>query len=128
MLTIRYVLSATGANARSEHEARAKLNAARLIYVEAKRRDAEVPERIGRIVKVDVIEIDARHAVAAAVEQIEELSAKLEVCGLVDARLLQDAQVFVVEGLRAQVVISRRGVAEETQRIGSAVPSVSVCC
>src|SRR5262245_23267625 len=101
-----------------EHDSRAKLDTARLVYVEAKRRDAEVPERIDRIVKVDVIEIDALRAVAAAVEQIEELSANLEVRGLVDAGLLHDAQVFIVEGLRAQVVESRRGIAEEPRRVG----------
>src|SRR5262249_34363866 len=86
-----------------EHQPRAKLNSARLIEVEASRRNAEIPQRAGRVIWVDVVEIDACRAETPAIEQIEELGANLEIRRLVDARLLQYAQVFAIERLRAQV-------------------------
>jgi hypothetical protein len=49
------------------------LNAARRVKVEAARRDAEFPERVGHVVEIDVVEIDARRAEAFAIEEIEEL-------------------------------------------------------
>ncbi len=92
-----------------EHEPPADLDAARLEDVAIATRNAEVAW---------VVDIHVRYAEPTAIEEVEELGTNLEVGCLGDARLLKDAEVFSEERLRAEIIVCRRGVAEEHIRIG----------
>ena len=91
-----------------EDEPPAYLNATRLEDVGVACRNAEV----------DVVDVDVRESEAPTIEKIKEFSSYFKVSCFGNLRLLHEAEIFREERLCAQIAISRRGIAEEPQRIG----------